>query len=145
MVSDTRQDSSALELQQALRTAGLRATPARMAVLAVLRAAQAPLSHAEVIERMADSLWDRATLYRNLVDLARAGLLHRVDLGDHVWRFEARGEVHTSPSHPHFVCTDCGTVACVPGVQVVVSPGSDAAWLGPEVEVQLKGLCGDCR
>ena len=34
--------------------------------------------------------WDPATIYRNLTDLSEAGLARRTDVGDHVWRFEAR-------------------------------------------------------
>jgi hypothetical protein len=30
-------------------------------------------------------------VYRNLVELSAAGLLLRLDFGDHIWRFEFRG------------------------------------------------------
>lgn len=133
-------------LQLALRQAGLRSTPARVAVLQALLHASAPLSHAEVGELLESSLWDRATLYRNLTDLAKAGLARRVDLGDHIWRFEATKPGHTATAHPHFVCTSCGSVACVAGVELVLAPeAATSPMLAQQLEVQLKGLCDSCR
>src|SRR5438132_6944629 len=107
------------ELRAAVRARGLRATPSRLAVLEVLRASDAPRSHGDVAERLASQPWDRATIYRNLVDLAEAGLARRTDVGDHVWRFEARvpGSEHDT-SHPHFVCIECGSVECLPEIEL---------------------------
>ena len=84
--------SSTESLRERLRAAGLRSTGARVAVLRVLEGAAAPMSHAEVHERVTGEGFDRATIYRNLIDLTDAGLVSRSDVGDHVWRFELRGE-----------------------------------------------------
>jgi Fur family ferric uptake transcriptional regulator len=135
------------ELQDEIRSYGMRSTGPRVAVLAYLSRATAPLSHTELHEALADRGYDRATIYRNLMDLAEAGLLVRSDLGDHVWRFERK---KASPGHkeghPHFVCTDCGEVSCLPDVAVKVVGGSGAPKaLGTrQVEVQVKGRCDDC-
>ena len=106
------------ELKTLLRSSGLRSTGARLAVLQYLHDIGGPNSHGELFDALADRGFDRATIYRNLMDLAEAGIVSRTDLGDHVWRFElkkgARGENHTE-DHPHFVCVDCGSVACLPG------------------------------
>src|SRR5436190_15542363 len=91
------------ELRAAVRAKGLRATPSRLAVLEMLRASDAPMSHGDVADRLASHAWDRATIYRNLTDLAQAGLVRRTDVGDHVWRFEAVGNDHAASTHPHFV------------------------------------------
>lgn len=134
-------------LRDRIRATGLRATAARIAVLRVLTQVGTPLSHAEVAEKLADGGFDRVTVYRNLVELADAGLATRVDLGDHTWRFEVRNEGATehNSEHPHFVCVDCGEVSCLPGVSVNVSKGkgSDGA-IGEITEVLLKGHCGHC-
>jgi Fur family ferric uptake transcriptional regulator len=136
------------ELQAPIRQAGLRSTGPRVAVLRLLRQADAPRSHAEIVEAVASEGFDRATLYRNLVDMAEAGLLSRSDLGDHVWRFELRGEKTTThlAEHPHFVCTDCGDVACLPEAEVRIKPGPGRprAVARKAVEVQIKGRCDDC-
>jgi Fur family ferric uptake transcriptional regulator len=135
-------------LRDKLRAAGLRATGARLAVLRQVMRARTPLSHAEVCERVAETGMDRATVYRNLMDLADAGLVTRTDI-DHVWRFEwLAGEqpAHAANAHPHFVCSDCGTVACLPtsAVSLHAVRGAPRALQKSAVEVRVRGLCDAC-
>ena len=132
------------ELRTALRARGLRATPSRIAVLEVLRASGAPVSHGDVADRLAAQAWDRATIYRNLIDLAEAGLLRRTDVGDHVWRFEATAGEHDA-AHPHFVCTECGAVECLPELELTVKRSrAPRAVRQRQVEVHVRGLCDAC-
>lgn len=137
------------ELKALLREAGLRATAARTAVFQCLIEAGGPLSHAEVCDRLAESGFDRATVYRNLADLTEAGLVRRTDLGDHLWRFElATAVAHpVDEAHPHFVCTACGTVACLPEGAVTLNPvkGAPRALEAGTVEVQVRGTCNTCH
>ncbi len=133
----------------ALRAAGLRGTPSRVAVLRLVRTTLGPVSHAEVVRGLASArvAVDRATVYRNLLDLAGRGLLRRIDLGDHVWRFESRDVEHEpSVPHAHFVCTGCGEVACLPGVGIQLTGGASAprAVQTKRVGVQLTGRCNQC-
>jgi len=136
-----------MELKATLRDAGLRSTAPRLAVLDYLHRASSPASHGELHERLAASGFDRATLYRNLMDLAEVGIVSRTDLGDHVWRFELRREngAHAA-EHPHFVCIDCGEVTCLTDVDVAISPapGSKKSTIAGLTEVLLKGHCGKC-
>jgi len=134
------------ELRDAIRGAGLRATPSRVAVLGLLRSSDHAVSHGDVADRLSGEAWDRATIYRNLTDLADAGLARRTDLGDHVWRFEAVAAGHGAESHPHFVCTSCGTVECLPGVELSVRKSrGPRAVRTRDVEVQVRGVCDGCR
>jgi Fur family ferric uptake transcriptional regulator len=142
-----RSKGNSQALRDRLRIAGLRATAARVAVYRVLSEAKMPLSHAEVCARIHEEGFDRATIYRNLVDLGEAGLVKRSDIGDHVWRFELTGDEgeHSAEVHPHFVCTDCGEVACLPEGSVVVRAVSGAPRsLGEGVEVHVRGVCDHC-
>ena len=130
-----------------IRAAGLRCTPARLSVLEHLSAAARPLTHAEVADQLATKGFDRATIYRNLVELAEVGLAARIELGDHVWRFEIKRAGHEQPSeHPHFVCVDCGEVSCLPSESVRFTPplAGKSSLLGQVTEVLLKGHCGQC-
>lgn len=137
---------SVAERSRVLRDAGLRKTGPRLAVLGVLERAKAPLSHADVAEQLADDGFDRATVYRNLIALTEVGLVRRTDLGDHVWRFElVRADAPHETVHPHFVCTDCGTVSCLPDVTVRIDGSRNPAVAKKAVEVQLRGVCGDCE
>lgn len=136
--------SSAREL---LREVGLRTTRPRLRVLEQLSRVTTPVSHGELVEELETQGMDRTTVYRNLLDLTDAGLVRRSDLGDHVWRFELKREgAQNDPEHPHFTCTDCGTVECLPEVTVQVARGQRApkSIVKRQVEVQLRGLCDDC-
>lgn len=124
------------DLRSNLREQGLRATGARVAVLRVLLDADRPLSHAEVCDLVEAGGFDRATVYRNLTDLVDVGIARRSDHGDHVWRFEHSGaELH---QHAHFVCTECGTVACLPPEAVKVEG------IAHVQDVHLRGVCVTC-
>jgi Fur family ferric uptake transcriptional regulator len=142
-----------------LREVGLRCTAARMAVLDHVMTAAGPKTHAEVAEALADRGFDRATIYRNLTELTEAKILSRVELGDHVWRFELkRGHDHAhGEDHPHFLCTSCGEVSCLDDVNVAITPkaagpiksgGKKPADKKPAIrlvsEVLLKGQCENC-
>ncbi len=140
------------ELKSELRARGLRATAARAAVYEVLLAAGGPVTHADVCDKLESAAFDRATIYRNLVDLAEVGLARRSDLGDHLWRFELANRTHdehqpSDAAHPHFVCTECGTVECLPDGAVTVAPvkGAPRALKKARVEVQVRGTCNDCE
>jgi Fur family ferric uptake transcriptional regulator len=130
-----------------IREAGLRVTQPRLAVLQVLEKQRGPLSHADLIEALDGEGFDRVTLYRNLNDLADAGIIARTEVGDHVWRFELRkrAEAH-SGVHPHFTCTDCGSVSCLPGdaVQVTRSARVPKSVRAQTAEVSLRGVCDRC-
>jgi Fur family ferric uptake transcriptional regulator len=167
----TRRGNDDIETVQArIRGAGLRCTAARVAVLQYLISATGPLTHAEVSEAVGPSKgFDRATIYRNLTELTEAGLVSRVELGDHVWRFELKraGHAHAKgEDHPHFLCTSCGEVSCLDDVNVAITPkpaqrGKSGAGRTPRgasraaadakgagirsvTEVLLKGQCGNC-
>ncbi len=109
--------------------------------------AATPQTHAEVAEALEPRGFDRATIYRNLVELTEAELVSRIELGDHVWRFELRVTAAADErDHPHFVCVDCGEVACLPSVSVNIkpAPGSKQSQIGKITEILLKGHCGHC-
>ncbi len=120
-----------------------------------------PETHAEVSDALADKGFDRATIYRNLTELTDAGLVSRVELGDHVWRFEIRRHAHAGTKgedHPHFLCTTCGEVSCLDDVNVAITPKSGAVGKPAKpakpakprgtrsvTEVLLKGRCENCN
>jgi Fur family ferric uptake transcriptional regulator len=142
-----RSRSSSQEHAELLRKAGLRKTTPRIAVLELLENATTPRTHGEIAADMAGLGFDRATIYRNLIDLVEADLVSRSDLGDHVWRFEMRRpEARHARQHSHFLCVDCGGVTCLPGgaVRLVSARGLPRAVLARDVEVQVKGRCDAC-
>jgi Fur family ferric uptake transcriptional regulator len=140
-----------VSLRATLRRAGLRGTLPRLSVLWALRRADAPVSHGDVAAAVSDHALDRATVYRNLLDLVRVGLARRTDLGDHVWRFEAvrqdGGRRHPGKrEHPHFVCSQCGTVECLDDLSLHLgrSVRAPRALRTKAVEILVKGRCDRC-
>lgn len=125
---------------------GLRATPARVATLALLREVASPLTHADVASKLGEYGVDKATAFRNLNDMTDAGLLRRTELGDHVYRFEEirPGEV-ASESHPHFLCTVCGAVQCLDQVELTVGSLRETGKVGEVVDILLRGTCNTCK
>lgn len=110
-----------------LRDAGLRRTPARVAVWSALRAAERPLAHADLSAAL-DGL-DDITLYRTLAAFEGAGLVHAVHGTDGVTRYGANPDaVPGCPgNHLHFLCSTCRAVACLrdqPLPKVTAPPGA---------------------
>ncbi|MEM7783328.1 MAG: Fur family transcriptional regulator [Planctomycetota bacterium] len=132
-------------VKTAIRETGLRATPARIATLTLLQDASSPLTHAEVAEKLHDLGVDKATVFRNLNDLATAGLLRRTELGDRVWRFELANDGKGDGSaHPHFICVDCGSVSCMDEVKLTAGSLRLSQEFGEVTEILLRGHCNDC-
>jgi Fur family ferric uptake transcriptional regulator len=157
MARKSKTASTIADLRSRIRGAGLRSTPARLAVLQALEQRSTPVTHADLAGELVPQGFDKATVYRNLIDLTDAGMLSRTELGDHVWRFELRrdSDEHSS-DHPHFLCLDCGEVSCLSDVDVQIAPspakkssgrnsqGKSSPRIGRITEVLLKGHCDRC-
>lgn len=129
------------ELRAELKATGLRVTPTRLWVLRVLSAEPTPLSHADLVARLP---WDveRTTVFRALVALTDAGLLHRVDVGDRVWRYTAIRPNESVPA-TSFVCTACGAVTELRDVSFAIR-GAPRAVREGAVRVFVHGRCDSC-
>lgn len=122
-----------------LITSGVRVTEQRITMLRELADAASPVSFTELADRCGVG---RATVYRNLLMLADAGVLVRAQVGDNILRFELpRSSTNDHLHHPHLTCTACGAVRCLP--PSAISFRGEAA--KSEVEqVQLRGRCATC-
>lgn len=144
----SKQSSELEACRESIRSVGLRVTPARVAVLSALRSATRPLSHADLCELLDESVWNRTTVWRNLTDLETAGLVRRAELGDRIWRFEEKQDhqTHEEHVHPHFICTSCGEVQCLPEQTMTFAtvPQLPRALQQRHVEIQVRGVCDKC-
>lgn len=105
-----------MSISRLLQSAGLRSTRARRCVLETLNQADRPLSHQEIANSPKTGALDKVTLYRTLARLQKAGLLHRVQDVDGVWRYRGHA-VHTGKcngNHIHFLCLSCNQMSCLP-------------------------------
>lgn len=128
-----------------LKANGLRVTAPRIAVLRLLAAAQKPMSHSDMLVRLGDTDWDPATIYRNLIKLRDAGLAPIVSRVGGIDRYAIARSDGQNHQHPHFVCDDCGLIACLPD-ELVASIKAEGAW-GPSIRkatIQMRGACPDC-
>ena len=144
-------DPSKLSREQAnavLKAHGLRRTFTRVSVLQSIAQYSAPVTHAEMSERLMGQGFDSSTIFRALNDLVDAGILVRLDVGDHAWRFEIRNQsgsrsVPGSP-HPHVVCRECGRIQCIEWQKEVKNLELHLA--GWEIdEAIFRGFCNHCR
>lgn len=128
-----------------LRTAGLRVTAGRVALLSALDSA--PHSDAVGLHRLlvaADATTSIQSVHNVLADLTAAGLLRKIEPANSAARYERR----VGDNHHHIVCTSCGTVAdvdCVVGHAPCLTPSDTAGFTLATAEVTFWGLCADCR
>lgn len=95
-----------------LRTAQLRATRQRIALLTLLRASSSPIAVEDLV-RKGRGEFDVATAYRMLEAFTIAGLARRVVLSKNRALYESVGA-----HHHHATCRSCGKIvdveACLP-------------------------------
>ncbi len=91
------------ELGKILQESGLKKTETRARMLDFLRKNHRPLSVKDVFTHLKGI--DSVTVYRNLEQFAKLGIVNKLALGRDRAYFEY-APVH----HHHIVCTDCGTI-----------------------------------
>jgi Fe2+ or Zn2+ uptake regulation protein len=138
------QVSLAADFAERLRTAGLRVTRSRIAVLYAVHTS--PHSETEMIIRAVhDWLPDvsRQAVYDCVAALTSAGLLRRVQPSGLVARYESR----VGDNHHHMVCRCCGAMAdvdCALGAAPCLTASQANGFQLDEAEVIFWGLCPQC-
>lgn len=133
------------QYKQELRSAALRATSGRVAVLRALESA--PHSSAEqVFALISDDLPGTSpqAVYMVLNDLARAGLIRKFEPAGSAALYERRA----GDNHHHLVCESCGAVQdvdCVVGQAPCLTPDDGQGFQVREAEVTFWGLCPRCQ
>jgi Fe2+ or Zn2+ uptake regulation protein len=93
-----------------LRSVGQRLTANREALLDTLSSAPRPLTIPEILARREGLA--QSSVYRNLVVLEDAGIVHRVVGADEFARWELAEDL--TGHHHHLICASCGRVEDVP-------------------------------
>jgi Fe2+ or Zn2+ uptake regulation protein len=129
---------------EVLRSAGLRVTAARVALLETVREGD----HLGV-EAITAGVRDRVghvslqAVYEALHALTAAGLVRRIEPAGSPALFERR----VGDNHHHIVCRSCGVVAdvdCAVGEAPCLTASDDHGFSIDEAEVIYWGLCPDC-
>lgn len=136
--------SATVEYEGMLRSAGLRVTRPRIAVLDAVH--ENP--HADtnsIIRAVRDELGEvsHQAVYDGLHALADADLLREIQPPGSVARYEAQ----TGDNHHHIVCRSCGEIAdveCAVGDAPCLEASDDHGFTIDEAEVVYRGLCPRC-
>jgi Fur family transcriptional regulator, ferric uptake regulator len=131
-----------------LRGVGQRYTNGRRTLVGVLAGTDRPLALPDILG-VSPSL-SQSSVYRNLVVLEHAGVVHRVATAGEFSRYELAEDL--TEHHHHLVCVDCGSVADVvvprrveQAVQrAAVELAGDANFTLEGHRLDLVGRCADC-
>ncbi len=128
-----------------LQAVGLNETTGRIGLLNVLLEAKNPLTQQEIAMKLSNVVvLNHVSIYRSLEAFLKAGIIHKVESGDRVWRFALCGCDNRGHCHPHFICRVCGKAECLDGVGMPHLPLVKSGYYIEEKEFYLKGLCADC-
>lgn len=140
--------SKAIELaEQLCRERGVRLTPQRRDVLAIISGSDQPLGAYDIMEQLRSQQPRIAppTVYRALEFLLTEGLIHKLE-SLHAFV----GCQH--PDHPHFsqflICKDCGEVAELHNSNInssVDDAAREKGFVPDRSTVEVVGVCGRCH
>jgi Fe2+ or Zn2+ uptake regulation protein len=117
-------------------------------IVTVLAASTRPLTITEILA--AGNGLAQSSVYRNLVVLEQAGVVHRIVTNDEYARFELAEEL--TGHHHHLICSQCGTVEDVPASAGLEESVRDAVaqimrstgFRTEHHRIDLVGRCGRC-
>ena len=133
---------------ESMRTQGLRLTSQRKTITEVAFANREHFTAESLLtrSRKKDNQVSRATVYRTLSFLVRAGLLRQVGLGQSSPLYDPNFADH--PRHGHFVCVDCQKIVefhdhCLDVRESIVT--KDHGFSPKRVSLQIEATCDALR
>ncbi len=132
------------DFEAQLRSASLRVTRPRLAVLAAVHEHPHVDTDAVIALARADlGAVSHQAVYDVLRVLTEAGLVRRIQPAGATARYEAR----VGDNHHHVVCRSCGAIAdvdCAVGHTPCLTASDDHGFVVDEAEVVYWGTCPDC-
>jgi Fur family transcriptional regulator, ferric uptake regulator len=133
-----------------LRRANQRVTANRQAIVGALSVAARPVTIPEILESPGGRGLAQSSVYRNLVVLEEAGLVHRIVTDGEFARYELAEDL--TEHHHHLICANCGMVEDVPasaGLEQSVETAAEqiarsTGFRTQRHRVDLVGLCSRC-
>ena len=133
-------------LRRVCANRGLRLTPQREVLLRVLSQTMGHPTADDMVQRVREVLptVSHATVYRNLQELVREGVIRTLEVAGTAVQFELNPD-----DHHHFVCDRCGHVwdVYLSSLDVRINrrrTGMDGFRVNRR-DVQLHGVCAGCR
>ena len=133
-----------LDVAAAIRTAGLRVTKQRTAVLTAVNA-HPHADTSEIIDGARQTIPELShqAVYDALRALTDAGIVRCIEPAGSTARYETR----TGDNHHHVICRGCGQIAdvdCAVGEAPCLSPSHSHGFVIDEAEVGYWGYCPNC-
>ncbi|MDY0909024.1 Fur family transcriptional regulator [Microbacterium sp. CFBP9034] len=140
----TSAPAAAIDAGERIRSAGLRVTDSRRAVLDAL-GIRPHASADELFALVAESVPHTSlqSVYNALGDFVDAGLVRRIEPAGRPGLFELR----VDDNHHHLICSGCGAVQdvdCVVGPAPCLTPSDAHGFTVQVAEVTFWGVCPDC-
>lgn len=121
----------------------VRKTKSVNLLLAVFQESEKALSVVQLVESMRDQM-NKTTVYRILDRLEQGGMVHSFFGKDGLKWYAKCSECsvhHHSDEHPHFQCSDCGTIECLSvDINIPTIPNLQIS----SAEIMLTGTCSNC-
>lgn len=134
---------TANKCDEILKKASLRRTKPRKQVLSVLLKSKKPLTQEQIADKLKKRA-DKVTIYRTLETFMEAGIIHKAYLRERTWHFELADRCSEKQCHPHFTCTNCGEMRCMPEIVMPMAKSPDKNYRITHQQVRLEGLCPKC-
>ena len=140
----TSPSDSALDAGERIRSAGLRVTDSRRAVLTAL-GARPHVSADELYGLVAREVPQTSlqSVYNALGDFVDAGLVRRIEPAGRPGLFELR----VDDNHHHLICSVCGMVQdvdCAVGPAPCLTPSDTHGFAIASAEINFWGTCASC-
>lgn len=134
------------DCKEELQEASLKATPARIAVLKFLEAADRPVDVQSIINylRQKHIDVDPATIFRMMHDFLQKGITKQIQFQEGKARYELFNKRH----HHHLICINCGKIEEVEGdflKQMEEKIYKDKKFRVKDHSLEFFGLCADCQ
>lgn len=129
--------------REVLERKNLARTAPRIAILEKLIRSDRAITVNDLVSEGMDM--DRVTIYRTLNTLRDKGIVREIPTSSGTNHYEMA--CRHNPLHPHFYCTSCRSMTCLPPL----AGGEMKAWLtlpegllARDLTVSISGLCGRC-
>jgi Fur family ferric uptake transcriptional regulator len=133
--------------EETMARAGVRNTMPRRLMRRLFAQATSPLSIQEILQRSQGEI-HLVTVYRTVAEMARLGLLNRVEFEEGFARYEAAACPAEKEHRHHVVCNRCGQVANFSGCVLEQTLANIPELNGFHVErhtLTLYGTCATCQ
>ncbi len=121
---------------------GLSRTAIRTKLLEILYIAEEALSSKEIESKLDDDV-DRVTLYRTIKLFEEKKIIHKIVIDDQVTKYKLINS-QKGKEHPHFHCTECDKVLCLPDTPLPSCKLPDGFSIQAQSTI-VEGTCQNCN